>query len=67
VAPLGALLRGEPVGDTSITPAADTIAQPGEVVLARVLEIVTGRPPIMLDVPERAEPTVSHELATEMC
>jgi hypothetical protein len=67
VAPLGALLRGKPLGETTITPASDTIAQPGEVVLGRVLELVTGRTPIMLDAAALAEPTLSHELATEMC
>jgi len=35
-------------------------------VLGRVLELVTGRTPIMLDDVDRPEPQSSHELVTEM-
>jgi hypothetical protein len=67
IAPLRALVRGGSLDDSTITPPPDTIAQPGDVVLARVLELVTGRTPTVLPAPERSLPISSHELVTEMC
>jgi DNA-binding response OmpR family regulator len=65
VARLDALLRGTGT-EAPAPPPADSVAQPADVVLGRLLEFATGRKPL-LRVPGSVELTDSHSFVTEMC